>query len=141
MEILYKSKNALVVLKPPAMPAQSDKSGDVDAMTKASDMLREMGEIADLWLIHRLDRVVGGLMVFARNKRSAAELSELVSGRGIAKDYLAVVDGVCEGDGVMKDYIFKDSTKSKAFIVDRKRGGVKDAELRYSAIETVETFC
>ena len=97
IDILHKTKDFIVVLKPAGMPTQSDTSGDDDAMLLASLALSDMGESSDLWLIHRLDRVVGGLLVFARNKNSAAKLSELVKGRGIAKEYLAVVDGAFEG--------------------------------------------
>ena len=139
MEILFKNKNVVVVYKPPALSSQQDKIGDTDAMTETSSDLRARGEEPSLWLVHRLDKVVGGLLVFARNKNSAAKLSELVKGRGIAKEYLAVVDGAFDGSGIMKDYLFKDIAKNKAFIVDRMRAGVKEAELEYSALERVET--
>ena len=139
MEILFKNKNAVVVYKPPALSSQPDKIASTDAMTETASALRAGGEDSSLWLVHRLDKVVGGLLVFARNKNSAAKLCELVKVRGIAKEYLAVIDGVCEGSGIMKDYLFKDSAKNKAFIVDRMRSGVKEAELEYSALETVET--
>ena len=128
MEIIYKSKNAVVVYKPPLMPSQPDPSGDADAMTLTSDALKSFGEPSELWLVHRLDRVVGGLMVFARNKKSAAKLSELVATDGIGKEYIAV----CEGDapsGELADLLFKDAKQGKSFVTDRQRAGVKSAKL------------
>ena len=138
IEILYKSKNAVVIYKPHGIPAQSDPSGDKDAMALTSEMLAECGEQSELWLIHRLDRAVSGLMIFARNKKSAAELSKTVKMRQITKEYLAVVSGV-PSCGVMEDYLYKDSRTSKAFVVDRKRAGVKDARLFCVPITTAKT--
>ena len=129
MEILYKSKNAVVVYKPPLIPSQPDPSGDEDIMTMTSRALRELGEVDKLWLVHRLDRVVGGIMVFARNGKAAAELSKIFADEeSNAKTYLAVLEGkIC--DGVMTDYIYKDKLKNKAYITDRARGGVKQCTL------------
>ena len=138
VEILYKSKNAVVVYKPQGTPSQSDPSGDPDAMTLTSEALCALGEQDSLWLIHRLDRVVGGLIVFARNKRYAALLSEYVKDRLITKEYYAVVDGETEG-GALEHLIFKDPRLNKAYIVDRKRQGVKEARLTYRALKTVNT--
>lgn len=138
VEILYKSKKAVVIYKPSGIPSQSDPTGDKDAMTLTSEKLRELGENASLWLIHRLDRVVGGLLIFARNKKYAAILSEYVKERLITKEYYAVVDGKAEG-GVLENLIFKDPRAGKAFIVDRERQGTKTARLSYRSLATVET--
>ncbi len=135
-EIVYKSKSLVVVYKPAGVPSQADPSGDADAMTLASRALADLGEPSELYLIHRLDRVVSGLIVFARNKRSAAALSELVSGDGIGKTYLAVVEGEIS-DGVLRDYLYKDARIGKAFVVDRKRAGVKEAVLEAETLDTV----
>ena len=138
IDFIYKSKNLLVVYKPPLIPSQSDLTGDGDALTMAKSKLSTLGEPSDLWLVHRLDRVVGGLLVFARNKSTAAKLSEMVGGRGIEKEYLAVVEGQVEG-GVLRDYIFKDSKTSKAFAVSSSRRGAKEASLEYTPIAECET--
>ena len=137
-EILYISKNVVVICKPAGIPSQSDLSGDSDAMTLTRELLNERGEATELYLIHRLDRVVGGLLIFARNKQSAARLSELVATDGIGKEYLAVTDGYIDG-GDMRDLILRDQKQSKAFIVDRKRGGVKDAHLEHTPIASIDT--
>ena len=138
MEILLQNRDVVIIKKQAGIPSQSDPSGDKDAMSLTSEMLLDKGEHGELYLIHRLDRVVGGLMVFARNKKSAAELSALVSGDGIGKEYLAVIDGHLD-DGVLRDYLYKDSRASKAFVVDKKRVGVKDAELSFVTLATVNT--
>lgn len=136
IEIIKKSKDYVIINKPAGMPSQSDPGGDADAMTVCSEMLRACGESDNLFLIHRLDRVVGGLLVFARNKQSAAILSSLVADRRLTKQYYAVVEGRAPG-GVMRDFIYKDATLGKAFVTDRKRSGVKEAELEYAVVDTI----
>ena len=136
-DIIYKCRDYIIVYKPAGVPSQSDPSGDKDAMTMASEQLSELGECDELYLIHRLDRVVGGLLVFARNKQTAAKLSRLVSEEKLGKEYLAVVDGVLDCSGDMRDYLYKDARTNKAFIVDRQRAGVKEAVLEYNLLKTV----
>ena len=136
IEIISKTKDYVIIYKPVGIPSQSDPSGDKDAMTMCSEMLRQSGESSELYLIHRLDRVVGGLIVFARNKKSSAILSSLVAEHNITKEYFAVVEGRAEG-GIMRDYLYKDATLGKAFVTDRKRSGVKEAELEYTTLDTI----
>ena len=136
--IVLENKHFVVINKPCGMPSQSDPSGDKDAMTLTSELLRDKGLNPTLFLIHRLDRVVGGLMVFARSKEAASVLSTAVAERSMTKEYFAVIPGKPEG-GVMVDYIFKDASLGKAFVTDRKRNGVKDARLEYSVCRTITT--
>ena len=128
MKIVKLTRDFVVAIKPIGMPSQADTTGDIDAMSKASEMLAATGENPSLWLVHRLDRTVGGLIVFARTARAAAELSASLGRETFVKEYLAVCEGAPEG-GEYIDLIFKDSRISKAFIVDRKRAGVKQARL------------
>ena len=138
VEILYKSKNAVVVYKEPGIPSQSDPSGDPDAMTLTSEHLRALGENHNLWLIHRLDRVVGGLLVFARNKKTAAVLSEYVKDRLITKEYYAVVEGDAESC-TLENFLYKDARAGKSFVIDNERSGAKLARLSYATLATAET--
>ncbi len=138
VEILYRSKNAVVIYKPHGIPSQSDPSGDTDAMTLTSEILRSQGENDKLWLIHRLDRVVGGLLVFARNKQYAALLSEYVKDRLLTKEYYAVVDGEAEG-ATLEHILYRDARAGKAFIVDRERAGTKTARLTFEKLAVVNT--
>ena len=140
MEILYKNKDIIVVNKDCGLPSQKDKSGDTDAMSLLSEKLTDVGEDGRLWLVHRLDRVVGGVLVFARNKSAAAKLSAIIKEEGgIGKEYIAVVDGEISASGTLVNYLYKDSSTNKAFVVDRERNGVKRAELEYTALESVST--
>jgi 23S rRNA pseudouridine1911/1915/1917 synthase len=133
IKIAYKSKEILVIIKPSGMPSQSDQSGDKDAMSRAAELLSLSGERSELYIINRLDRVVGGLVLFARSKSCAARLSEMLSDK-IVKEYIAVVSGVPE-DGRYTDYLYKDARISKSFIVDRKRAGVKEATLDLARVD------
>lgn len=137
IEILSKTSDYVIIYKPAGVPSQSDPGGDPDAMSLCSQLLRQMGEKDGLYLIHRLDRVVGGLMVFARNKNTAADLSKQVADHSFEKYYYAVVHGKAEG-GILFDYLYKDAKLGKAFVTDRARAGVKSAELEYRALDSIE---
>ena len=130
MEILYKDRHIAVCLKPvgvisedPGMPA----------------LLREqLG--GEAYCVHRLDTVVGGVMVYALNKKAAAKLSAYIAGDMLTKEYLAVVEGIPNPDeGYMDDLLLKDSAKGKSYVVQRMRKGVKDARLQFKVLQTVAT--
>ncbi len=90
----------------------------------------------EFYCVHRLDNAVGGIMVYARNKNTAASLSSQISERRLVKKYLAIVDGVFETkSGEMRDLLFKDSSKNKVYIVKRARKGVKEAILSYKVLD------
>ncbi len=137
-QIVYKSKNVLVIYKPAGIPTQKDLGGDADAITLASRELCALGEESTLYPIHRLDRVVGGLLVFARNKKSAAALSALVSGEGLGKEYIAVAEGEAIG-GELTDYLRKDSRLGRAVVSKSGAGGAKLAVLEYSLVDVADT--
>ena len=116
MEIVLKTEEYVIIKKYRGEPTQSDQSGDDDAMSALSRELRALGEPSELWLVHRLDRVVGGLVVFARSKKSSAQLSELVGGRGMKKEYLEC-GRICAPHGVrgvLKVESWCDSSKDLA---------------------------
>lgn len=135
-EILYMSENAIVIYKPSTMPSQSDAGGSDDAITLTAGILREMGEREELYLINRLDRVVGGLMIFARNKKYAKKLSEILSEDAFCKEYFAVADGEIES-GELIDWMAKDAIASKGFVCDESHQGAKKAILNLELLETV----
>ena len=137
-KIVLKTKNAVVIYKPPGTPSQPDPSGDPDAISLTAALLRSDGEPDALYPVHRLDRVVGGLMIIARTKRAAAELSALVSGEGIGKEYLAVVEGA-PTSAILTDYLVKDARAGVARIADKSTKGAKLAELEYTTLATVQT--
>ena len=85
--------------------------------------------------IHRLDLNVGGVMVYARTKQAAAELSRLVQDGLLVKEYVATVHGTPPETGDWEDLLFKDSRKNKVFVVNKERKGVKKARLEYRVLE------
>lgn len=128
LSVIYQTPDLIVIEKPVGTPSASDPSGDPDAMSMTAALLSSQGEKNTLWLIHRLDRTVGGLLAFARTQTAAAELSSLIAGREAVKEYLAVVEGSPE-PGVYRDLLYKDARQGKAFVVSSPRRGVKEAEL------------
>ena len=137
-EILYKDRDIVIGYKPAGTPTQPEPSGDTDFMSEISEILASQNEKRDLFLVHRLDRVVGGLLVLARNQKSAAKLSSLAASAELGKAYLAVVEGECLG-GEMTDYLYKIAALGKSFVTDAKKNGAKLARLEYECIETVDT--
>ena len=137
MQILYKSKNFVIINKPSGIPSQADSSGDDDALTVTERVLKASGEHERLFLVHRLDRVVGGIIVFARNSMAADAVSKLLSTDAFVKEYLAVTEGDAPG-GTLNDYLLKDARISRAFVVDKKRMGAKYAELYYDPLQKNE---
>ena len=134
MEIIYIDRDIVAIIKPPFMPSQPDPSGDADAFSLCAKALRERGENDELYLIHRLDRVVGGLLLFARNKKSCATLNRAIADGKIIKEYLAVTDGYAGDYGTFEDYLIKDKTTSRAHSVPKERKGAKYARLSYDTI-------
>lgn len=134
MEILYLSCDLVAAKKPPMMPSQPDPSGDLDLMSALGDALRSRGERDELFLIHRLDRTVGGVLVFARNKAAAARMSCALAEGKLQKEYLAVIDGRVPEKGTLEDYLIKDAKTSRAHAVPSSRKGAKLARLYYEAL-------
>ena len=94
-------------------------------------------KVDSLYCVHRLDRAVGGVMVWARTPKAAAELSRQVQEKALKKAYFAVCSGIPTPDtGEMRDLLFKDSVKQKSFAVSSSRRGVKEALLDYRVLQT-----
>ena len=127
MEILYSDKNYAVCVKPVGL----------DAEAELPNALKELlgGEI---FPIHRLDKNVGGVMVYARNKQAAARLSKAVQDGLMVKEYVAMVHGAPPEKGDWTDFLFKDSRKNKVFVVKKERKGVKLARLEYQCLRSGE---
>lgn len=138
MEILCNDKDITVAVKEPSLLSQAEPTGN-NILSKLNEYYAESGESSESFPIHRLDRGVGGVMVFAKNQKSAAVLSRAVADRTLDKEYLAVIIGSPEEDvGVYKDLLFKDSSKNRSYVVQRKRAGVREATLEYKVIDRAE---
>ncbi len=134
INIIYEDNHLLVVEKPVNIPVQEDDSKDLDFLTMLKDYIKKrdkkLGNVY-LGLVHRLDRPVGGIMVFAKTSKCASRLSEQVRTRTLKKTYYAVVEGKLDEKGTFKDNLLKD-TKTNIVKVD-KRG--KEAILDYEIID------
>ncbi len=127
MEIIYSDKNIAVCVKPIGL----------DSELGMPNALKEtLG--GEFFTVHRLDLNVGGVMVYARNKQTAAELSRAVTDGSMIKEYLATVHGTPPDRDRWTDLLFKDSRKNKVFVVSRERKGVKRAELEFEKIRQNE---
>ena len=129
MKIIHQTAEYVVVCK----AAGEDSEHDLPEM-----LAEQNGDRAtDYYVVHRLDQAVAGLLVLARNRVTAAELSRQLTENRLRKTYLCVVPGVpAPASGEMQDLLYKDKMKKKMFPVKRKRAGVKEASLRYHVLET-----
>jgi len=124
MEILHQDKDFVACIKPVGM----DSEHEVPAALG--------GEI---YPIHRLDKNVGGVMVYARSKAAAAALSKAVQEGSLIKEYVAIVHGTPPEAGDWEDLLWKDSSKNKVYAVKRERKGVKKARLEFTRLTAGET--
>ena len=134
INIIYEDNHLLVVEKPINVPVQEDESKDKDFLTILKDFIKmrdnKPGNVY-LGLVHRLDRPVGGVMVFAKTSKCASRLSEQVRNRTLTKTYYAVCMGKLESSGTLIDKLLKD-TKNNIVKVDNKG---KEAILDYELID------
>ena len=131
MTVLYEDNDIIVCIKPRGVLSQGDDKGH-------ENMLSLLG--GNVFPVHRLDRETEGIMVFAKNQRLAASMSNLVqSHEQFKKEYLAVLEGVPEDrSGELCDLLFHDVAKNKTYVANKMRRGVKQAKLSYEVLEAVE---
>ena len=143
IDILYEDADILVCVKPYGMPVQGDKSRDTDMLTYLKNHIFEcekMEEEPYLAMVHRLDRPVGGVMVFAKNRSAAANLSDQVQDGTMIKFYQAVLTGELPDDyGTLTDYLLKDGKTNTTKVVDKGVKGAKKAVLDYEVLDVMET--
>lgn len=136
--IVYKDRDVVIVNKDAGVSSQADKTGDKSIIEELSSVFLAEGENTRIFPVHRLDKVVGGLLLLARNKQTASVLSEGLSGEEFSKDYLAVVEGEIS-EGEYKDYLLKNSILAKSEVVSPERKGAKLAKLFLSPLAVVQT--
>ena len=130
---MYEDKHLIFAVKPVGVLSQK---GDGENMVDLLSQVR-----GQVYPVHRLDRAVGGVMVFAKTSDCAAKLSATVSRNEMVKEYVAVLCGIPEDEsGILKDLLFKDSSKNKSFVVKRQRKGVKEASLEYRLLSTADNL-
>lgn len=123
MEILYQDESITVCIKPVGLDSEH-------ALPQALG-----GEI---YTLHRLDKNVGGVMVYARTKAAAAQLSQAIQNGAMVKEYVAMVHGTPPENGDWEDWLFKDNRKNKVYVVKKQRAGVKKARLTYRVLSMGE---
>jgi len=139
LKIIYEDNHIIVVEKTPNIPSQADKTGDMDMLTLVKNYIKEKynkpGNVY-LGLVHRLDRPVGGVMVFAKTSKAASRLSEQVRTKSLKKIYLAVVDGKVEkAKGILEDYLYKDERNNISKVVNATKKNAKLAKLDYEVLK------
>lgn len=123
MEVLYQDPHIAVCIKPVGMDSESEVP---------SALANNLG--GTFLPVHRLDKNVGGIMVYARTRAAAAALSKEIQDGSMVKEYFALVHGIPPAEGDWEDLLFKDSKKNKVFVVKRKRAGVKSARLAFQRL-------
>ena len=135
--ILYLDESLLVCCKPVGVVSEADRGRGMPDLLSAQ--LREAGESDFIAGVHRLDKAVGGAMVFSRKKDVTGKLIDQVAQRQMEKIYLAVLRGVPEEpEGTLEDLLFHDSRTNKTFTVARARKGVREAKLDYRVLAEAE---
>lgn len=129
IDIIYEDEAVIVCLKPVGVESEG---------TGMPQLLRKQCGSKEVFCVHRLDKAVGGVMVYAKTKAAAATLSAAIARRELKKEYLAVVQGTpAEPKAVLRDLLYRDAAKNKSFVVKRMRRGVKEAELEYELLESL----
>ena len=127
MEILFSDKDIVVCVKPVGLDSESDVPAELNKALGGA-----------VFPLHRLDKNVGGVMVYARAKAAAAALSKAIQEGRMVKEYVAMVHGTPPERGDWEDLLWKDSKKNKVFVVKRMRGGVKKARLEFTRLTAGE---
>lgn len=139
LKVIYEDNHIIVVEKMPNIPSQGDKTNDVDMLTIVKQYIKEKynkpGNVY-LGLIHRLDRPVGGVMVFAKTSKAASRLSEQVRNKVFKKTYLTVVDGKFDKEkGTLEDYLLKNERNNLSKVVQESVRNSKYAKLDYELLK------
>ena len=137
LKVIYEDNHLLVCEKPANMPVQADSTGDPDLLSAAKDYIKQKynkpGEVY-LGLVHRLDRPVGGVMVFARTSKAAARLTDAMKARRVKKRYAAIVTKDLPSYGNLVNYIVKDEASHSARLVPEGTPGAQRASLDYAVV-------
>ena len=141
LKILYEDNHVLCVEKPVNIPVQADSTKDIDMLEMCKAYIKEKYQKpGNVWLglVHRLDRPVGGCMVFAKTSKAASRLSESIRTHMVEKEYFAVVEGIPAKQGILEDYLEKNTKTNLVKVTDKAHG--KFARLHYEVLSTKGNF-
>ncbi len=137
INILYEDNHIIVVIKPANMPVCLDSSKDKDLLSILKEYIKEKyhkpGNVY-LGLVHRLDRPVSGIMVFAKTSKAAERLSKQINNKEFIKTYYAIIEGIPKEKDTLKDYLKKDEKTNTSFVTNEKEG--KLSILEYNLIKS-----
>ena len=132
MELIHVDKDIVVCIKPARVLSTDEPGGLPELIREAVGDLK-----ADIRTVHRLDRVVSGVMVLARNAKAASELSKQIREDGFQKEYLAVLHGCpSEVEGTLKDLLWRDKARKMTLVADAPAKGVQEAILDYRVLKS-----
>lgn len=135
-EILYEDRFLAVCVKLPGLLSESGNAKNLPDLLAAH--YRAQNKPDYVATVHRLDKIVGGLMVLSRDVHATGTLIRAIAERQVQKEYYAVLRGSPDAPhGTLKDLLFRDAAKNKSYVVDRMRKGVRDAMLSYRVMQTV----
>ncbi len=142
IKVIYEDNHLLVVEKPVNILSQGDDTNDVDMVNLLKKYVKEKynkpGNVY-IGLVHRLDRPVGGAMVFAKTSKAASRLSDQVRTKKLKKTYRAVIHGTMnKKEDILKDYLYKNKKTNMVSVVKKDHKESKDAELSYKTLSTKE---
>ena len=138
MTVLYEDNHVVAVVKPAGVLAQGDKTGDPNMIDMVRYYLKttykKTGNVF-VGLVHRLDRNVGGVMLFAKTSKGAARLSEAIRTGNVEKEYHAVVQGALKKSGSLRHYLVRDGATNRTEAFDTPRPSAKEARLQYEIVK------
>jgi len=135
-EIIYEDHDVLVCIKEAGVPVQSDLTSDIDLYTRLLEYIGKKTDRPYLGLVHRLDRPVGGLIVFGKTPQATAHLSKQLQERTIKKTYLTVVENQPQ-DATLVDYLKKKFKGNVSSVVDQSTSKAKKAILHLRNLESI----
>ena len=144
VKVIYEDNHLLVVEKPVNILSQGDDTNDKDMVNLLKSYIKEKynkpGNVF-IGLVHRLDRPVGGVMVFAKTSKAASRLSEQVRNKSFKKTYRAVIHGTMnKKEDTLKDYLYKNKKTNMVSVVNKNHKDAKNAELDYKTLKSKNNF-
>lgn len=134
MELIHVDRDIVVCIKPPRVVSTDEPGG-------LPDLVREALGDSNIRTVHRLDRVVSGLMVLARTKKSASELSRQIMAGDFDKEYLAVIHGIPEAaEGTLRDLLLRNKQERKTYVVTEPGKDIQEAILNYRVLSGTDTL-
>lgn len=138
LHILYEDAHVVLCVKPVGVLSEDSEQGAcMPALLRRH--YREQGKPNYIATVHRLDKIVGGVMLFSRRREVTGKLTAAVAEHRVTKEYLAVLRGhPAEASATLTDLLFRDASKNKSYVVKRMRKGVREASLEYVTLGSTE---